>query len=104
MQKQTKKTAATPAKSRKEIAQKIDNTKGQQLIGYTLPLGKSNFIIMAVAALMIIVGFVLISGGATDDGSFNPEVFNSTRLVVGPTLAFFGFIGIGVGIMWNSKK
>lgn len=104
MQKQAKKATEAPANNRRQTAQKSDNGKGQQLLGYTLPMGKANFIIMGIAALMIVIGFVLISGGATDDGSFNPEVFNSTRLVIGPTMAFIGFIGIGVGIMWNGKK
>lgn len=58
---------------------------------------------MGIAAIMIVVGFILISGGGTDDGSFNPEVFNSTRIVIGPALAFLGFIGVGVGIMWKGK-
>lgn len=71
---------------------------------YTFPLGKSNFIIMAIAALMIIVGFILIAGGGTDDGSFNPEIFSTRRIVVGPTLAFLGFIVMGVGIMWTDRK
>lgn len=68
-----------------------------------LPLGKVNFIIMGVAALMIAVGFMLISGGAPVDGEFNPEVFSARRVVVGPLIAFLGFIAMGAGIMWKSK-
>ena len=77
---------------------------GQQIVDYRLPLGKANFVIMGIAALMIIVGFALISGGGTDDGSFNPEIFNTTRIVIGPTMAFLGFIGIGAGLIWKGKK
>lgn len=70
-----------------------------------LPLVKTNFVMMAVAALMIIVGFVLISGGAPADGhTFNPEVFSVRRIVVGPTITFLGFVAMGVGIMWPVKK
>lgn len=71
---------------------------------YTFPLGKSNFIIMAVAVVMIVTGFILIAGGGTDDGSFNPEIFSTRRIVVGPTIAFLGFIVMGVGIMWTDRK
>lgn len=69
------------------------------------PLVKINFILMGVAALMIIVGFILISGGAPADAeTFNPEVFSARRIVVGPTITFLGFIFMGVAIMWPGKK
>lgn len=70
----------------------------------SLPLKKINFIIMAVAIVMIVVGFALMAGGATDDGSFNPEIFSTRRIVVGPTIAFLGFVVMGAGIMWPSRK
>lgn len=78
--------------------------KKQQIESYNFPLGKSNFIIIAVALAMIVVGFALISGGATTDGSFNPEIFSTTRIIIGPLLAFLGFIAVGFGIMWGGKK
>ena len=76
----------------------------QTVVGYSFPLRKTNFIIIAAAAVMIIVGFIMMSGGATADGSFNPEIFSTTRIVVGPTFAFLGFILVGVGIMWPARK
>lgn len=69
------------------------------------PLVKINFILMGIAALMIIVGFILISGGAPENAdTFNPEVFSTRRIVVGPTITFLGFLFMGVGIMWPNKK
>ncbi len=71
--------------------------------GYVFPLRKINFIIMAIAGLMIVLGFVLMAGGGTADGSFNPEVFSTMRIVIAPTMAFLGFVLMGVGIMWPSR-
>ena len=69
------------------------------------PLMKLNFILMAVAAVMIVVGFALTAGGAApDDTQFNPEVFSVRRTVVGPNIAFLGYICVGVGIMWTGRK
>lgn len=69
------------------------------------PLVKINFILMGIAALMIIAGFILISGGAPENAdTFNPEVFSTRRIVVGPTITFLGFLFMGVGIMWPNKK
>ncbi len=89
----TKKSTA----SYTDILQKEDSSQ--------LPLVKINFILMAIAALMIVLGFILISGGAPESADqFNPEVFSSRRIVVGPTITFLGFIFLGVGIMWPSGK
>lgn len=71
---------------------------------YTFPLNKTNFIIMAVSAVLIVLGFILISGGAPKGDEFNPEVFSAVRIVVGPTVSLIGFIGIGVGIMWAGTR
>lgn len=71
---------------------------------YVFPLKKTNYIIMAVSAVLIVLGFILISGGAPEGDEFNPEVFSTMRIVVGPTIALIGFVGIGVGIMWSGTK
>lgn len=69
------------------------------------PLVKLNFILMAIAAAMIVIGFSLTAGGAAADATqFNPEVFSVRRIIVGPNLAFLGFIFMGVGIMWPCKE
>ena len=89
----TKKSTASDT----DILQKEDSSQ--------LPLVKINFILMAIAALMIVLGFILISGGAPESADqFTPEVFSSRRIVVGPTITFLGFIFLGVGIMWPSGK
>lgn len=86
-----------------------DVTGGQQGIEKEqltqFPLVKINFILMAIAALMIVIGFALTAGGASDDPSkFSDEIFSFRHIVLGPNIAFLGFIFMGVGIMWPSKK
>lgn len=86
---------------------RIKDEAGQVLDreGYSqLPLTRINFILMAVAGIMIVVGFLLMAGGATDGGEFNPDIFSTRRIVVGPTIAFLGFIFMGVAIMISSGK
>ncbi len=66
--------------------------------------GKENFILIAVAVLLIVIGFVLMSGGGSSDGvSFNPEIFSSRRIVVAPVITVLGFFLVIVGILWNRK-
>ena len=66
--------------------------------------GKENFILIAVAVAVIIVGFMLMSGGGSGDTtSFNPEIFSTRRIVVAPVVTVIGFGLMIVGILKNSK-
>lgn len=71
---------------------------------YRLPLVRKNFILMAVAGALIVIGFLLMTGSATGLDEFNPDIFSTRRIVVGPTIAFLGFIFMGVGIMYSPKE
>ena len=46
---------------------------------------KKNYLLMALSALFILVGFILMSGGQSEDPTaFSPEIFSSRRIVVAP--------------------
>lgn len=69
-----------------------------------MPLLKINFILMAVAGALIVLGFCLMAGGATGWDSFNADIFSTRRVVVGPTISFIGFIFMGFAIMYSPKS
>lgn len=62
------------------------------------PLGRSNFMMMAISAGIIVLGFLLMLGGGSTD-EFNPDIFSTRRIVVGPTIAFIGFVAMGIAII-----
>ena len=64
----------------------------------TMPLTRNNFIGIAIAGVLIVVGFLLMLGGSSTPDEFNPEIFSTRRIVVGPMLAFIGFVGLAVAI------
>ncbi|MDH6534175.1 DUF3098 domain-containing protein [Parabacteroides sp. 52] len=67
--------------------------------------GKENFILIAIAIAVIVIGFVLMSGGGSEDGvTFNPEIFGARRIIVAPVVTIVGFILMVVGILKNSKN
>lgn len=68
------------------------------------PFSKINFFMMGGCVVLIILGFVLMSGGGSDDASFNSEIFSTRRIVVGPLLAFLGFLFMAFAIMWKPKS
>lgn len=65
--------------------------------------GKENFILIAGSVVLIIIGFILMSGGGSGDSSFNPEIFSARRIVVAPVVAVIGFVGVIAGIMVKGK-
>lgn len=68
------------------------------------PLGTINYILMAVCLLLIVVGFFLMTGSANEGDTFNYDIFNTSRTVVGPFLAFAGFVLMAFAIIFRSRK
>ena len=63
-----------------------------------------NFKLMAAAGAVIVLGFLLMLGSGSTETEFNPDIFSARRTIVGPGLAFLGYIFMGAAIMWNRKK
>jgi uncharacterized membrane protein YczE len=58
--------------------------------------GKKNYIIMLVGIIIIAIGFILMSGGGSDDPNiFNPDIYNFRRIRLAPALVI---IGLGVEV------
>jgi uncharacterized membrane protein len=53
---------------------------------------KLNYILLAVGFAIIVLGFILMTGGSTTEEAFNPDIFSTRRIVVGPMISLFGFI------------
>lgn len=69
-----------------------------------MALGKLNFICMACAGAMIIIGFLLMLGPSSTPDSFEPDIFSTRRIVVGPLIAFLGFVAMAVAIIVVPRK
>ena len=66
---------------------------------------KKNFQVMLVGIIFIVVGFVLMSGGGSDDPNvFNPEIYNFRRIRLAPTLVLIGFAIQVYAILLNPRK
>ena len=68
-------------------------------------LGKINFIIIGIAVLIIIVGFLLMTGPSTTiEGGFEPDIFSVRRIKVAPATCFVGFMVMILGILYQPKR
>jgi uncharacterized membrane protein len=68
-----------------------------------LTLGKINLILIAVGFLIVVLGFVLMSGSSTEV-AFNPDVFSYRRITVAPMVSLFGFVFIVFAILFKPKS
>ena len=58
----------------------------------TFLFGKKNYVIMIIGLVFITLGFVLMSGGGSDNPAvFNEEIYNWQRIRLAPTLVIIGF-------------
>lgn len=68
-------------------------------------LSKKNLIICGIAVILIIVGFILMTGPATTfEGGFEPDIFSARRIKVAPIVSLAGFVLMIVGILYPAKN
>lgn len=66
---------------------------------------KKNYIFMLVGIGIIALGFLLMTGGGSDDPNvFNPEIFSWRRIRLAPTLVIIGFAVEAYAILLNPHK
>ena len=53
--------------------------------------------------LIVIIGFVLMSGSSSDESAFNADIFSTTRIKVAPVVCFVGFISMIYAIVRKPK-
>jgi hypothetical protein len=67
--------------------------------------GKANLQLMAIGAVVMIIGLFLLSGGKSNDPNVfsDDEVYSTTRITIAPILIILGFIIEVVAIMKKDK-
>lgn len=53
--------------------------------------------------LVVILGFILMSGAGSDETVFNNDIFSVRRIKVAPVVCFVGFISIIYAIIRKPK-
>lgn len=64
---------------------------------------KVNFILLAVGMCVVILGFILMSGGGSTETTFDENIFSPLRIKVAPVVCFVRFISIIYAIMHKPK-
>lgn len=65
---------------------------------------KDNYKFLLIGIAVIALGFILMSGGGSDDPNvFNPELFSFRRIKLAPTVVLIGF-GITIYSIFKKSK
>lgn len=65
---------------------------------------KKNFILLAIGMVIIIIGFILMSGSGSNENAYNPEIFSATRIKLAPLVCLAGFLFVIFAIMYNPSS
>ena len=66
--------------------------------------GRLNYILLVVGVVIVVIGFILMSGGASTKEAFNPEVFSPMRIKVAPVVTLAGYVTIIFSILVRPKN
>ena len=63
--------------------------------------GKKNYIAIAIGFALVLLGFLLMSGGKSDDPNVfkGEDIFSFRRITLAPFTVLLGFLVVGIGIM-----
>ncbi len=64
---------------------------------------KTNYLLLAAGMVVIIIGFLLMTGPGSTETTFEPDIFSARRIKVAPVVCFFGFISMIYGILRKPK-
>ena len=63
---------------------------------------RMNYKILFISLFLLCVGFILMTGGGSDNFiDFNPEIFSIRRITMAPIMIIIGYIGVVVSIFYN---
>lgn len=54
---------------------------------------RKNYIMMLAGIVLIVIGYILMAGGGSDNPEvFNPEIFSTRRIVIAPIFILAGLL------------
>jgi hypothetical protein len=87
------------------MAKRKTTKQTEQTDDSRMPLSRKNYILMLAGLGIIIIGFVLMTGGGSDDPEvFNYDMFSWRRTTLAPIVVVAGFVFEVFAIMHRPKK
>jgi hypothetical protein len=64
---------------------------------------RTNFILLAIGMIIVVAGFILMSGAGSTDTQYNPDIFSVRRIKVAPVVCLVGFVSIIYAVIHKPK-
>ena len=64
---------------------------------------KTNFILLAIGMLVVIVGFIVMTGPSSTPTNFEPDIFSVRRIKVAPVVCLLGFVFMIYAVLRSPK-
>jgi hypothetical protein len=65
---------------------------------------KMNYLLLAVGMIIVVIGFLLMTGPASTETAFEPDVFSVRRVKVAPVVCLFGFVSMIYAVVRKPKE
>ena len=69
-----------------------------------LAFDKVNYILLAVGMAVVVLGFILMSGGSSSETAYDPGVFSVRRIKVAPVVCLLGFVSMIYAVIRKPKN
>jgi len=90
-----KKKASPPTPRQKTVENKSSE----------LAFGRQNYMLLIIGLVLIVIGFLLMIGGGSDDPNvFNEKIFSFRRITLAPILILAGYVIEIFAIMKKPRK
>lgn len=65
---------------------------------------KMNYLLLAVGMIIVVIGFLLMTGPTSTDTAFEPDIFSARRTKLAPVVCLFGFVSMIYAVVRKPKN
>ena len=65
---------------------------------------KVNYLLLAVGMIIVVIGFLLMTGPASTDTACEPDIFSARRTKLAPLVCLFGFVSMIYAVVRKPKN
>lgn len=66
--------------------------------------GRRNYMILLIGSVIVIVGYLFMSGEGSAPAAYNPDIFSGLRIRVAPVVCLAGYLINIFGILYRSGR
>ena len=66
--------------------------------------GRRNYVILLIGSIIIIVGYLFMSGEGSTPAAYNPDIFSRLRIRVAPIVCLRGYLINIFGILYRPGR